>query len=118
MCAIDALGMPFMLRKGADIASSCAGCGTEVGVEVRGGHVTAYAPADVVVWIGEMSEGCVAATDLCPDLNFFCSSVCIGAWSRAHPEKRGEQLDFEEAVKRGRQVFEGLLGGSGNCCRP
>lgn len=109
MCAIDALGMPFMLRRDADIISLCAGCGTEVRVEVRGGHVTAYAPSDVTVWLGEMSEGCVAATDLCPDLNFFCSTACIDAWISAHPGKLGERLDFEDAVSRGRHLFESLL---------
>lgn len=70
-CAIDALGMPFMLRTDADIISTCIGCGREVRVEVRGGHVTARTSSDLAVWLGEMSEGCVVATDLCPDLNFF-----------------------------------------------
>ena len=116
MCAIDALGMPLMLRKDADIVSTCAGCGGEVRVEVRGGHATAYAPWDVTVWLGEMSEGCVAATDLCPDLNFFCSPACVDAWTLAHPQKRAERLNIDEAVERARQVFEDLLYGGGECC--
>lgn len=116
MCAIDALGMPFMLRKDADIVSACPECDMEVRVEVRGGHVTAHRPSDVAIWLGEMSEGCVAATDLCPDLNFFCSPTCIDAWTIAHPAKHGERLNFDEAVTRGRQAFEGLLYGTGDCC--
>jgi hypothetical protein len=115
MCAIDALGMPFMLRKDAEIISACAGCGADVRVEVRGASVSAHAPDGMVVWLGEMAEGCVAATDLCPDLNFFCSPACIGDWSRAHPEKRGARLDLDEAVKRGRQVFEALLATDDHC---
>lgn len=105
MCAIDALGMPFMLRRDVDIASACAGCG----VEVRGGRVGAHAPSDVTVWLGDTSEGCVAATDLCPDLNFFCSPACREGWNRTHPEKRGEGLRLEDAVSQGRRVFEDLL---------
>ena len=116
MCAIDALGMPFMLRRDADIVSTCARCGVEVRVEVRSGRVTAYAPSDVTVWLGEMSEGCVAATDLCPDLNFFCSPVCVDAWTIVRPDTRGERLNFDEALTRGRQVFEGLLYGTDDCC--
>ena len=109
MCAIDALGMPFMLRRDVDIASACAGCGVEVRVEVRGGRVGAHAPSDVTVWFGDTSEGCVAATDLCPDLNFFCSPACREGWNRTHPEKRGMGLGLEDAVSRGRRVFEDLL---------
>lgn len=116
MCAIDALGMPFMLRKDADVLSTCVGCGAEVRVNVRDGHVTAHTPPDVAVWLGEMSEGCVAATDLCPDLNFFCSPACIDAWTSAHPEKHGQRLNLDEALTRGRQVFEGLLYGTDGCC--
>ncbi len=109
MCAIDALGMLFMLRRGAEITSVCAACGADVRVHVRGGAVTSYAPIEIVVWAGQISEGCVAATDLCPDLNFFCSPACMDAWTSAHPEKLGERLGFEDAVSRGRQVFEDLL---------
>jgi hypothetical protein len=109
MCAIDALGMPFMLRKDADIVSTCAGCRAEVRVAVRDGDVKSYAPIETLVWVGQMSKGCVAATDLCPDLNFFCSSACIDAWTSAHPGKLGERLSFEDAVSWGRQVFEDLL---------
>jgi hypothetical protein len=109
MCAIDALGMPFMLRRDAEITSACAGCGAEVHADVRGGQVTGYTPSDVTVWLGEMSEDCVVATDVCPDLNFFCSSACVDSWAAAHPEKLGERLSFEDAVSRGRHVFENLL---------
>ncbi len=116
MCAIDALGMPFMLRKDAEIISACAQCGQDVHIYVRDGRVATYAPADVAVWLGEMSAGCVAATDLCPDLNFFCSPTCIDAWTSAHPEKHGERLNFDEALTRGRQVFEGLMYGPDECC--
>ncbi len=116
MCAIDALGMPFMLRRDADIVSTCTGCGVEVRVEVRGGHVTAHAPSDVTVWLRGRSEGGVAGGALCPDLNFFCSPACIDAWASAHPEKLGDRLGFEDAVSRGRQVFEGLLYGADECC--
>ncbi|TAK55090.1 MAG: hypothetical protein EPO22_14870, partial [Dehalococcoidia bacterium] len=66
MCAIDALGMPFMLRRDAQIVSSCAGCGADVRVQVRDGAIS-HAPVETMVWVGQMSRSCVAATDLCPD---------------------------------------------------
>lgn len=115
MCAIDALGMPFMLHRDATIASACAHCDAEVRVEVQDGSVRTYAPRETVVWLADRTDGCVAATDLCPDLNFFCSSEHLRAWVAAHGNKPGVQLTFEEALARGRQIFEPLLDG-GHCC--
>jgi len=112
MCAIDALGMPFMLRRDADIASACESCGADVTVAVRDGRAASWAPDGIMVWMKEAGAGCVAATDLCPDLNFFCSPACASAWAAAHPEQHGEQIGLAEALARGRQVFEALLFGS------
>jgi len=111
MCAIDALGIPFMVRRDADIDSQCATCGAAVHVDVRDGAVSEYAPEATVVWLTDPAEGCVAATDLCPELNFFCSAEHLDAWASARPNKNGQQLTFEEALARGREVFEGLLPG-------
>ena len=36
MCAIDALGMPFMLKRDAEIESSCIECGSAVRVRIAG----------------------------------------------------------------------------------
>jgi hypothetical protein len=114
MCAIDALGVPFMLRRDADIASSCAECGAGVRIEVRGQEIMRHEPAETVVWLGERAEGCVAATDLCPDLNFFCSPEHLGRW-RDDAGARGEQLSLAEALARGREVFERLMDASPEC---
>jgi hypothetical protein len=108
MCAIDALGMPFMLRRDADIVSRCAGCGSEIRVVVRVREIASHEPADIVVWLAERPEGCVAATDLCPDLNFFCSPDHLARW-RDGNDAHGEHLNLVEAVARGREVFERLI---------
>lgn len=109
MCAIDALGMPFMLHRDADIASRCEGCGADVRVSVRGSEIASYEPAGIAVWLAERGEGCLAATDLCPDLNFFCSMEHVTRWASDHPQKQGQRLTLEEGLTRGRQVFERLL---------
>lgn len=115
MCAIDALGMPFMLRKDAVIVSTCAGCGRDVRVEIASGRIAAHDPAHVAVWYGTVEQGCVPATDLCPDLNFFCSPEHLAAWSHAQADRTGEALTLDEALRRGRQVFEDLLGARSPC---
>lgn len=116
MCAIDALGMPFMLRRDADIVSRCAGCEVDVRIEVRGREIVRQEPADIVVWLAERREDCVAATDLCPDLNFFCSPDHLDRW-RTGAGATGEQLTLSQALARGREVFERLMADSSpECC--
>lgn len=88
-------------------------CGVDVTVAVRDGRAASWAPDGITVWVKEAAAGCCAATDLCPELNFFCSPACASAWAGAQPEQRGEQIELAEALARGRQAFEGLLYESG-----
>lgn len=113
MCAIDALGMPFMLRKDAIVESVCAQCSEGIQVEVKDAAVTRVNPPDIMVWYAAIADGCVPATDLCPDLNFFCSREHLDAWANG---KKGQALSFEEALQRGRQVFGALLYRPKDCC--
>jgi hypothetical protein len=56
----------------------------------------------------------VAATDLCPDLNFFCSPDHLTRW-RERAGASGEQLNLAEALMRARKVFERLMDQSPEC---
>ena len=44
MCAIDALGMPFMLGQGVRIRSTCYFCGTPVTVDIAEGVLQGFPP--------------------------------------------------------------------------
>ena len=109
MCAIDALGMPFMLKQDAEIASACEQCGGDIELRISNGQIIRKAPVGIVVWYGVLEEGCVVATDLCPDLNFFCSSEHLEAWAEERTSRAGDMLTLEQALERGRQSFEKLL---------
>jgi hypothetical protein len=50
MCAIDALGIPFMLGQGARIRSACFFCQQPVTVDVHGGSLQGAFPLTTVVW--------------------------------------------------------------------
>lgn len=108
MCAIDALGIPFMLGRDATISSRCAGCGNDVMVEVRGHKVVSHQPAQIVIWLAEVRKDCLAATDLCPDLNFFCSPHHLGRW-RDVARASGAELSLGESVIRAREIFEHVM---------
>ena len=62
-----------------------------------------------VVWLPTVPGTCVAATDLCPSLNFFCSAAHLDQWRAAHPDTHGQKLTLEQALAGGRKTFEPLL---------
>ncbi len=109
MCAVDALGMPFMLKRDAEIHSCCRQCQDEVTVHIHHEEVTQQNPSGLVVWLPTVPGKCVAATDLCPSLNFFCSAAHLDQWRAAHPDTHGQKLTLEQALAGGRKTFEPLL---------
>ncbi|MGH8006550.1 MAG: alkylmercury lyase family protein [Candidatus Binatia bacterium] len=109
MCAIDALGMPFMLKKDAEIYSACTQCRGEIQIQFQSGHIRQERPKGIVVWFPAMKEKCLAATDLCPAVNFFCSAVHLGQWRAGHPVQSGQRLTLLQALEHGRKTFEPLL---------
>jgi hypothetical protein len=111
MCAIDALGMPFMLRRDAEIRSLCAHCGKEVQIQIQAGQLKEHRPQSLVVWFPTVKEKCVAAIDLCPSLNFICSTTHLKQWHTAHPEHHGQLCTLAQALEKGRNIFEPFLSG-------
>jgi alkylmercury lyase-like protein len=53
MCAIDALGIPFMLGQGASVRSACFFCQQLVRVDIAGGLLQRSYPSTSIVWFSE-----------------------------------------------------------------
>ena len=108
-CAIDALGIPFMLRRNLSITSSCASCRKSLTIEVRDRMIVACTTAEIVLWVG--TAYCDhAATSLCPTLDFFCSSGHVAAWRQERPPgEPGCVLDLGEALYVAKGTFEDVL---------
>lgn len=109
MCAIDALGMPAMLITHAIIESRCAQCGQAICIVVRDNVLAEYAPPDARVWSPQADVHYVAGLDLCPAINFFCSTGHLSAWRAEHTIGPGKEYDLPHAFERGRAVFGSLL---------
>lgn len=118
MCAVDALGIPFMLGRDATIRSADPMTGAPVRVEVRAGEAR-WDPADAVVFIGTAGGDGPAAQTRCPVINFFASAATAAAYQRAHPDVTGQILTPAEAVAAGRRVFgaAGADRGDAMCCQ-
>ncbi|MBI1280123.1 MAG: hypothetical protein GC179_18485 [Anaerolineaceae bacterium] len=107
MCAVDALGIPFMLDTDATVHSQCTHCGDAVSVMMVNGEFIST-PDGLVVAYTPVNASCCPATDQCPLINFFCSTAHAQAWQEQNPHLTVEILTLLEAVECGRRLF-GIL---------
>jgi hypothetical protein len=116
MCAIDALGIPFMLGTDAVIESVDPTSNAPIRVEVRGGQAhwdprtAAVLTAPIDTAQGPKAQSC------CPVMNFFATAAAAEAYRAAHPQLAGRVLTQEEAVEHGQRYFGGLLSPDGPTC--
>ncbi|MBQ0897039.1 alkylmercury lyase family protein [Micromonospora sp. U56] len=108
MCAIDALGMPFMLGTDATITSADPHTGQPVHVTITSGAATYQPPEAVIVYAATGNAGRSVDT-CCSTINFFASAANAQAWIAAHPSLAATVLDQDQAVTLGRDIFEPLL---------
>jgi hypothetical protein len=109
MCAIDALGIPFMLETAAEIVSLDPVTGAEVWVRVDPGDGSWWGPKEAVVAAGGRARAGRAAEACCAFVNFFASSESAERYLGAHPDIQGVVISVPEAIEAGRLVFGELL---------
>jgi len=105
MCAVDALGVPYLFHRDVEITSACPYCARPLTIKVRNLQIEKRDPVQIVVWVGETRTEC-AATSVCPTLNFFCSPAHVEVWRKAAAKETGAVLSLGEALF----VAKGLFG--------
>lgn len=113
MCAIDALGMPFMLGTDATITSADPHTGQPVRATITNGAAT-YQPAEAVIVYAATGNTGRSVDTCCSTINFFTSGSNAQDWISAHPNLAATVLDQDQAVMLGRDIFEPLLAGGLN----
>jgi hypothetical protein len=110
MCAIDALGIPFMLGRDATVSAADIADGTPIRVEVRDGQAS-WDPPGAVVLVGTVGGSGASADTRCPFVNFFASTTAAEVYLRTHPAVSGRVLDLGAALEAGKRVFgtDGIL---------
>lgn len=108
MCAIDALGMPFMLGTDAVITSTDPHSGERVQVTIADG-VARFQPADTVVVYAATEATGRSVDTCCSTINFFTCADNATAWTTARPTLAATILTQDQAVALGRDIFEALL---------
>lgn len=109
MCAIDALGIPFMVGGGAEIFSADPVTGDEVWVRVDPGDGSWWEPKGMAVVAGGRAGAGDACATCCTFVNFFASAESAGRYLSDKPEFEGEIISIPEAIEAGRVVFGELL---------
>jgi alkylmercury lyase len=111
MCAVDALGIPQMLRRDGRISSVDPTSGQPITVEVHAG-AWRFQPATTVLLSGRTGDGdaCDTAADwCCPYINLHTDPEAADTYRRAHPDMTATLLGQAEAVQAAGQAFGGLL---------
>lgn len=109
MCAIDALGISFMLGEATEVVSRDPLTGEEVRVRVDPVGAVRWEPEGAAVFAGsDRCEGPASAV-CCSFVNFFASRESAERYLRETAAVQGEVLSIPEAVEAGRTVFGGLL---------
>ena len=108
MCAIDALGIPFMLERDARVLSHDVRSGERIRVVFSGGKAR-FESAETVVFVGARGEGGSVADRCCGSINFFSSEQSARAYREAEPALRGVVLAHDDALDLGKRVFGNLL---------
>jgi hypothetical protein len=108
MCAIDALGISFMVGCDISINSRCYHCKDVIRIEIENNTITSLSPIDIVVWF-DIDYSCCAASSMCKNTNFFSSKQHFAKWRKSEPKRNGYLLKIEEAFCLGRLFFENRL---------
>jgi len=109
MCAIDALGVPFMLGRTTTVISHDPITGERVRVEVDPGGASRYAPSTAVVVAGASATSGSAATRCCQVINFFESAESAERYVQEHPSVHASLLAIPEALQMGEFIFGRVL---------
>lgn len=107
MCAIDALGVPYMLDERGEVQAQEPDGQRVVRVRVDPGGEPTWAPVQAVA-VAAFGEGCCLAQSACPHLNLVFSSDAATQYLDTH----GLQvsiLTIREAAAAGRWLFGDLL---------
>jgi Alkylmercury lyase len=110
MCAIDALGIPFMLGEPTEIVSRDPLTEEEVRIWVDPGGAVRWEPEAAAVLAGSDRDEGSASAVCCAFVNFFASLETAQRYLHETPAVRGDVIAIPEAVEAGRTVFGDLLG--------
>lgn len=107
MCAIDALGVHFMVGKDIIIFSQCGFSGEPIILKIENKKIVYRTHHDIWVW-GNLHRCGKSADSCCRKILFFVSNN-LDKWLETHPEEKSVRLTLSEAFFIGKYLFETFL---------
>jgi len=108
MCAADAVGIPLMTGRNAEITSADAHTGEPIRIRVQAGTWT-WNPASTVTLIAGVEACGTAAEGVCRHIHFFTGDEHAMAYLAADPTLRGRTFDQAASIELAGLVFGRLL---------
>jgi len=108
-CAVDALAIPFMIRRDAVIESQCSSCGTPLRIVFEDSRISVSQPSGIQVWYLPPQPCGASVKYQCPAINFFCNESHLEKWRSEHLELAGKSLTLKEAAEHGRRTYGNSL---------
>ena len=108
MCAMDALGMGYMLSMDTIVLSITPDTGERVTVSFHDGH-SEWTPPTAVVFAGVAGEEGPASKVCCAQTNIFTDMVHAQAWTKEHRDITGSILLPHQAEHLAQRAFGSLL---------
>jgi hypothetical protein len=109
MCAVDALGIPLMLKQEATIETKCHHCSIQMKIKMSSkGKIEETVPRGekfVVSCKGAQHVCCDAAVEICPSINFYLSMD----HAQDSLEKGMKLMTLHEALLAARKSFGRIL---------
>ena len=107
MCALDAVGLPNLFNKNAEVISQCEWCKQKINLEIKNGQLTKKSHPDIHIW-NTKDIVMPAAKTCCPLVNFFCSEKHLKEWENKNSDlsKKGEDLVLEKAYPENRDRWK------------
>lgn len=109
MCAVDALGIAFLLACPVEVLSRDPMEGSEIWVRVEPGEGSWWEPKSAVVLWGASGEAGSSAVSCCPFVHFFASGEQARRYLTEHASLRAEVLSLPEAIELAKEIFGGVF---------
>jgi hypothetical protein len=109
MCAVDALGIPFMLDKPGEIRSRDPLTGAEISVRIEPGVAIDWRPDAAVVLWGATSAGGPSTDTCCQYVHLFSSTDSARRYVAGKSGVRGQILAVPSAAEAGKAIFGDVL---------
>jgi hypothetical protein len=109
MCAVDALGIPFMLGEQGEIRSRDPLIGAEISVRIQPDVALEWRPDPAVVLWGASGGGGPSAATCCQFVHFFSSTDSARRYLAENAQVTGEILTVPVAAEAGKAIFGDVL---------